>query len=88
MIFESSVRVVDVLCAQFGCPSGEVRGQPGDVGVGEAVGVVVLGVLLACGGEVCGELLGGDDGSQVVAQGGDRRVGVQGVRLSRAWMSR
>ncbi|MDG4828517.1 hypothetical protein O7627_04260 [Solwaraspora sp. WMMD1047] len=36
--------------------------------MGESVGVVVLGVLAACGGEVSGELCGGDDRTQVVAQ--------------------
>jgi hypothetical protein len=72
---QSSVRVVDFLCSQFGCPSDEVGREAGDVGVGEAVGVVVLGVLLACGGEVGRELFGGDGGSQVVAQGGEQARG-------------
>lgn len=69
MILELSISLVDVLCSQFGCPSVEVGGEAGDVGVSESVGVVVLGVLLASGSEVGGELFDGDDGPQVVAQG-------------------
>ena len=57
---------VDGRGSEFVGPAGEVDGEGGDVGVGEAVCVVVLGVLLAGGGQVGGELGDGEDGSQVV----------------------
>lgn len=63
-------------CAESdGCPLSEVGGQPVDAGFAEAVGVVVLGVLVACGGEVGGKLAGGDDRLQVVRQGGEQTGG-------------
>jgi DNA-binding NarL/FixJ family response regulator len=62
-------------------------GESGDVGVAEPVGVVVLGVLVSCGGEVGGELFHGDGRAKILAQRGEqacrrpRRAAEQGVDI-------
>src|SRR5262249_56845312 len=57
---------------QFGRPPDERGGDACDISIVEPVDVVVLWILLSCGGQISRELLDGDGRPQVVPQRGEQ----------------